>query len=182
LFNISHPWDTVTKAAWRKYPNPMNTSVHSIDVINRSVDAHSGALITHRLIQTSWRIPAWIQKFININPDCYVSEISQLDPNKKIMTSQSTNLSMVQNIAIEERLIYSQHPRDINKTHMINESTITIKGVPLSNYLEKIIENTMVSKSNSGKLAMEWVIEKINNEVKEISKNSTFNHSNDNYL
>lgn len=53
----SHPWETVTKAAMQKYPNPMNPSVFGVDVLDRSVDTE-GRLHSTRLLSTEWGLPA----------------------------------------------------------------------------------------------------------------------------
>lgn len=58
FFSLSHPWDTVAKAAWRKYPNPINPAVVSLDVLDRKVER--GILKSHRLIGSSWSLPQWV--------------------------------------------------------------------------------------------------------------------------
>lgn len=58
FFICSHPWETVVKAACRKYPNPLNPSVLGTDVIDRKVK--DGVLYSHRLVTTQWRFPTWI--------------------------------------------------------------------------------------------------------------------------
>ena len=55
---FSHPWETVAQAAWRKYPNPMNTAVVGTDVIERTVI--DGVLHTHRLVRSQWYFPKWV--------------------------------------------------------------------------------------------------------------------------
>lgn len=56
---FSHPWETVAQAAWRKYPNPMNTAVIGTDVVERRVV--DGILHTQRLVSSKWLFPAWAQ-------------------------------------------------------------------------------------------------------------------------
>lgn len=56
----SHPWETVTKAAMQKYPNPMNPSVKGVDVLDRSVDKH-GCLHSKRLLSTEWGLPSIVK-------------------------------------------------------------------------------------------------------------------------
>lgn len=53
----SHPWETVTKAAMQKYPNPMNPGVVGVDVLNRHVDTQ-GRLYSNRLLSTEWGLPS----------------------------------------------------------------------------------------------------------------------------
>lgn len=56
----SHPWETVTQAAWRKYPNPISQGVIGTDVIERRVV--EGVLHSHRIVSSKWFIPKWAQK------------------------------------------------------------------------------------------------------------------------
>lgn len=62
-FHYSYPWETVVQAAWRKYPNPMNTAVVGIDVVDRKVT--NGILFTHRLVMSKWKFPAWASPVSN---------------------------------------------------------------------------------------------------------------------
>lgn len=57
LLSLSHPWETVTKAAMQKYPNPMNPSVFGVDVLDRRVDSQ-GRLHSTRLLSTEWGLPS----------------------------------------------------------------------------------------------------------------------------
>lgn len=56
----SYPWDTVIKAAMRKYPNPMNPNVTGVDVLDRTLDAE-GRLHSHRLLSTEWGLPSIVR-------------------------------------------------------------------------------------------------------------------------
>lgn len=56
----SYPWETVIKAAMRKYPNPMNPNVIGVDVLDRSLDTE-GRLHSHRLLSTEWGLPAIVR-------------------------------------------------------------------------------------------------------------------------
>nr|CAD7459661.1 unnamed protein product [Timema tahoe] len=56
-----HPWETVAQAAWRKYPNPMNTAVIGTDIVDRKVV--DGILHTHRLVSSIWGFPRWAQSW-----------------------------------------------------------------------------------------------------------------------
>ena len=59
MLSDSHPWETVTKAAMQKYPNPMNPNVFGVDVLARGVDA-SGRLHSSRLLSADWGMPSMI--------------------------------------------------------------------------------------------------------------------------
>lgn len=60
LFSCSYPWETVIKAAMRKYPNPMNPNVIGVDVLERNLD-EGGRLHSHRLLSTEWGLPAIVR-------------------------------------------------------------------------------------------------------------------------
>uniref|UniRef100_A0A5F8G4D9 PRELI domain containing 3B n=1 Tax=Monodelphis domestica TaxID=13616 RepID=A0A5F8G4D9_MONDO len=134
-----HPWETVTTAAMQKYPNPMNPSVVGVDVLARHIDP-TGKLHSHRLLSTEWGMPS-IVKSISF-----------------------TNL-----VSVDERLIYKPHPQEPGKTILTQEAIITVKGVSLSSYLEGLMESTISSNANKGREAMEWVINKLNAEIEELT-------------
>ncbi|RWS27717.1 protein slowmo-like protein [Leptotrombidium deliense] len=164
---FSHPWETVVTAAWRKYPNPMNPAVVGIDVVDRNVQ--NGVLKTHRLICMEWGLPQWAIRILGADKTCFASEHSEVDPTKKIMTMQSKNLTFCNEISIMEKLTYSPHPMKPESTLLKQEAVITVHGVPLSSYFEDFISKTVSVNANKGRLAMEWVIGKINSEVHELT-------------
>lgn len=168
IFN--HPWETVTQATWRKYPNPMNPSVIGIDVMDRKVS--DGILHTHRLICTKFGLPAWANNLLGKDRTCYVSEYSKVDPMRKTMTLESRNLSLCNYLTFDEKLTYCQHPTIENCTLLKQEAVVNIRGIPLTNYLENIMTNTISSNASKGRLAMEWVITKINSEVQELTNSA----------
>ncbi|XP_036730832.1 PRELI domain containing protein 3A isoform X5 [Balaenoptera musculus] len=90
---FGHPWDTVIKAAMRKYPNPMNPSVVGVDVLERSVDSR-GRLHSHRLLSTEWGLPGLVRAILGTSRTLtYIREHSIVDPVGKKMELCSTNVS-----------------------------------------------------------------------------------------
>ena len=81
----------VTQAAWRKYPNPLNTSVVAIDIVDRKIK--EGKLHSHRLLTTRWGVPRWAQTLFGADKMGYASEHSVVDPEQKVMTMMSRNVS-----------------------------------------------------------------------------------------
>ncbi|XP_072169306.1 PRELI domain containing protein 3A-like [Diadema setosum] len=165
---FNHPWETVTQAAWRKYPNPMNPSVVGIDVIDRKVDSR-GRLHSRRLLSTEWGLPGWVRSLIGLQPTCYGSEYSIVDPKEKTFTAQTANISLQNYVTIHERLVYKPHPTNKDATVLTQEAIVTVKGLSLGSHLEKMVTNTISSKAGAGREAMEWVIEKINKEMSELA-------------
>ncbi|CAG0883854.1 unnamed protein product [Darwinula stevensoni] len=168
---FNHPWETVAQAAWRKYPNPMNPAVIGIDVLDRKVD--NGVLCSHRLLSSSWGFPFWAQNIVGAEDVCYASELSKVDPRKKIFCLKTHNvcsiLTFMKNLAVDESLVYCPHPEDSGKTLLKQEAVVTVKGVPLTSYLESILTGIISSNANKGRQAMEWVIGHINSEVQELT-------------
>lgn len=66
LLACRYPWETVVKAAMRKYPNPMNPNVIGVDVLERNLD-EGGRLHSHRLLSTQWALPA-IVRAVSLHP------------------------------------------------------------------------------------------------------------------
>jgi len=160
---FNHPWEKVTQAAWRKYPNPMNPSVGVIHVVERTVK--DGGLRSHRLVGCHWGLPSWIATIVGSPKVMYGNERSEVDPGNQIMTLKSRNITLCNYIAVDEKLEYIRHPTDSKKTILKQEAVVTVEGVPLSNYLEDLLTSTISVNANKGRQAMEWVLRKINDEL-----------------
>ncbi|KAL4655760.1 PRELI domain containing protein 3B [Arapaima gigas] len=167
IFN--HPWETVTKAAMQKYPNPMNPSVFGVDVLDRQVDAQ-GRLHSSRLLSAEWGLPSIVKSLIGTTRTCtYIQEHSVVDPKEKVFELKSTNLTFTNMVSVDERLVYRPHPQDPDKTVLTQEALITVKGVSLSSYLEGLMANTISTNAGKGREAMEWVIRRLNTEIGELA-------------
>merc|ERR1712179_611510 len=136
-----HPWETVAQASWRKYPNPMNPNVVAIDVLER--DVQNGILHSQRLLSSKWVFPNWAKKIVGNERVCYAKEHSTVDPSSRTMTLFTQNLSFCHLMSIDERLSYTAHPDDPSKTLLTQEAVVTVRGVPLSSYLEGFLANTI---------------------------------------
>ncbi|XP_033983568.1 PRELI domain containing protein 3A isoform X1 [Trematomus bernacchii] len=140
---FSYPWETVIKAAMRKYPNPMNPNVVGVDVLDRSLDAE-GRLHSHRLLSTEWGLPGIVRAILGTNhTQTYVQEHSIVDPEKKKMELCSTNITLTNLISVDERLLYSPHPDNPDVTILTQEAIITVKGLSLGSYLEGMMAMRM---------------------------------------
>lgn len=172
-YTFNNPWEKVTQAAWRKYPNPMNPSVANIDVLDRRID--NGVLHTHRIIGSQWGLPSWVQTIVGSPNIMYAVERSEVDPLLKKMTLRTRNLTFCNFIAVDESLIYEPHPSEPEKTLLRQEAVVLVQGVPLSSYMESLLANTISSNASKGRLAMEWVLHKINDEIKDFSSTAMKN-------
>ncbi|XP_043491696.1 protein slowmo [Polistes fuscatus] len=156
---FNHTWETVTQAAWRKYPNPINSSIIGTDVIDRKVI--DGILHTHRLVSSRFGFPRWAQALIGHAKICYASEKSEVDPVNREMILKTRNLTFCNHIAVDETVRYTPHPNDPEKTLLQQEAVVTVSGVPLTHYMEELLTSKIRFNSGMGRQAMEWVIEKL---------------------
>lgn len=164
---FNHPWETVAQAAWRKYPNPINPAVTGTDVVERKVE--DGILHTSRLISSKWYFPRWVQAIIGTPNVCYATETSTVNPVERNMTLKTVNITFGRILTVDENLYYKSHPTDPSKTLLQQDATVSVAGVPLGHLMEDLLSKTISSNAGKGRLALEWVIEKINSEVQGIA-------------
>uniref|UniRef100_A0A8D8SUF6 Protein slowmo n=1 Tax=Cacopsylla melanoneura TaxID=428564 RepID=A0A8D8SUF6_9HEMI len=174
---FDHPWETIVQATWRKYPNPMNTAVKGIDVIDRKVE--NGILKSHRLLSSQWGLPNWARSVVGSTNIFYASERSEIDPKRREMTLETNNLTYGHVIAVDERLVYQPHPEDNSKTLLKQEAVVTVRGIPLSSYVENLLTSKISHNAGKGRLAIEWVINKLDSEVQDLksSTDEILNHT-----
>ncbi|XP_034178525.1 PRELI domain containing slowmo isoform X1 [Osmia lignaria lignaria] len=143
---FDHPWETVVKAACRKYPNPLNPSVLGTDVIDRKVE--QGVLYSHRLVTTEWRFPTWILPFFGHRGPYYASEWSEVNPESKEMVVRTVNISLGKHVSVGEVVTYSEHPENPETTLLTQQAVISITGVPLIDHLERLLTHTIEQNAN----------------------------------
>jgi len=158
---FEHSWETVVKAALQKYPNPLSPNVTGVDVVERRiVDGHK--LKSHRLFQTQWQVPGWISRVLGGNKVCFGSEHSTIDARERTLTLKSRNLTFSNMLSIDERLVYRPHPDNPRgKTQLTQEAVITVQQMPLVDYMESLLCNTINANAHKGRQAIEFVIERM---------------------
>jgi hypothetical protein len=166
---FDHPWEMISQAAWRKYPNPTNPNIVAIDVLGRRISA-DGALTTERLFTTKFAFPRWIAPFIPMSEHCYSTEKSTVNPQTRSMVLESRNLSLGRVITVDERLEYSPHPTDPSKTLLTQQAIITVNGLPLVGRIEGAMASTIATNATKGRQAMEWVVSTITAEAADIGR------------
>jgi len=164
---FSHPWETVTKAMWRKYPNPLNPHVVGVDVVNRRVTPE-GNLVSERLMTTEWGLANWVKKLIGFEEHAYAHEISTVDAKNKTLAINSRNLTFDSTVSVEERITYSPDPQDADKTVMTQQAIVTVQGVPLTSYMEQLVTSSIAGNATKGREALESVILRVQSEAKDI--------------
>ncbi|XP_076768645.1 PRELI domain containing protein 3A isoform X2 [Arvicanthis niloticus] len=127
----------------RKYPNPMNPCVVGVDVLERSVDG-CGRLHSLRLLSTEWGLPGLVRAILGANRTLtYIKERSVVDPAARKMELCSTNITLTNLVSVNERLVYTPHPENPEKTVLTQEAIITVKGISLGSYLESLMATTI---------------------------------------
>jgi len=169
---FSHPWETVTKALWRKYPNPLNPHVIGVDIVDRRVTPE-GHLFSERLMTTEWGLANWVKKLIGFDEHAYAHEISTVDPENKTLSINSRNLTFDSKVNVEERISYSPHPEDPAKTLMTQQAIVTVQGVPLTSYMEQLMTSSIAGNASKGREALESVILRVQSEAKDIKETLT---------
>ncbi|KAL1402982.1 hypothetical protein pipiens_019566 [Culex pipiens pipiens] len=100
---------------------------------------------------------------------CYASEQSTVDPGKRLMTLKTINLTFGSFLSVYETLRYVPHPTDPCKTLLKQEATVQVEGVPLNRYMEDVLTKNISTNAGKGRQGLEWVIGKLNSEVKELA-------------
>ncbi|CAG9833380.1 unnamed protein product [Diabrotica balteata] len=67
---------------------------------------------------------------------------------------------------------YTPHPADPTKTLLKQEAVVTVKEVPLTNYMEDLITTKISNNVGKGRQAMEWVINKLNDKIKDLTRST----------
>ena len=165
---FGHNWETVVQSQFRKYPNPHNNNVLGTDVVDRHVD-EQGKLHSHRIITSDWRLAPWVQRLIGVNRECYAHEYSTVDPQSRLMQMKSVNLTFCSFVTMKEQMSYSPHPQDPQKTLLRQETSVLVQGVPLTSYMESLILSTVSANASKGRSAIDWVVDKINQESRNVS-------------
>jgi len=157
---FSHPWKKVTEAAWKKYPNELNTNVKAIDVIDRKV-TDDGKVFTTRIFGSNWNLPTFITSLLGMPESCYAVEYSEVDMKNEKMTLKMINYTFWGILAAEETLVYEPDKTDSNKTSLTQSAKISVNGIQFANYFEGVICSNFESTSVKGRKALQQVLHKL---------------------
>ncbi|KAK9475308.1 PRELI-like family-domain-containing protein [Dipodascopsis tothii] len=120
--HFDHPWDRLTAANWKKYPNELSTHVVAVDVLRREINPATQVLMTERLITCRQNIPTWITALIGAKNVSYVREVSEVDLKNHTLTMRSVNLTMNNLLRVQETVQYK--PESATRTLFHQEATI----------------------------------------------------------
>lgn len=91
-YTYEHPWEVVTEASLRKYPNRWCPQVQRVETLKRTVDSN-GRLLSRRLFQGTNPVPSWLHWLIGSEP-AYAVEDSVIDSREKTMVLCLRSLSL----------------------------------------------------------------------------------------
>lgn len=103
-----HPWETVSTASWRKYPNEKAPHVTHVDYLWRHVDPETGCLHTARLITCKQAGPAFVASLLSgHDSNALAYEESVVDPRGRSFSVVSRNLTLSNLVDVEETCQYT---------------------------------------------------------------------------
>jgi len=159
-----HPWNNVTSAFWRKYPNPLAPQVIEVDCYDRSLDVKSGDLTTRRIVTCEiGGLPDWMSQ-IGVSNRIFCYETTVVNAERQEMVVKSRNLTMSSVMLIEETCAYKSHPSNANWTQYSQEARISAFFPLLSSRLESFTHTCLSSKAIKGLEAIEFLCQRIHKE------------------
>ncbi|AWU78373.1 uncharacterized protein C5L36_0E04280 [Pichia kudriavzevii] len=155
---FDYPWDYVSAANWRKYPNKMSTHVVAVDVLNREFDPIQQTLLTERLIKCEQNIPSWLQVIIpNVNVS-YVREVSIINLQNQTLTMRSINLTMKNLLKVYETVQY-EPASDPNKTTFTQCARLSSNQPWIGPKIESWALATFAQNAAKGKMGFDSVLQ-----------------------
>ncbi len=157
-----YPWDIVSRAFWRKYPNPRLQYVVRMDIVSRFID-NGGRLCTARVAKCVERgMPEWVESILGRY--WYVYEETICDPVAKTLELKSTNLTFRTVTTIDEMCLYRQQaaPDDsMTHTKYSQDSRIAFFIPLVSDQLERLSLNRGQENAVKGLSSMEDLCKRI---------------------
>lgn len=89
-----------------------------------------------------------------------------MDLKNRSFTLESINLTFGNTVECKEKMIYSPHPEDPEKTLLVQETAIEVKTMAMTSYLEGVALDNVVPNVQKGRRAIEWVMEEFHNFAK----------------
>lgn len=157
---FNYPWDYVSAANWRKYPNEQSKHVVGVDVLRRELK--QGKLITERLITCKQPIPSWLQYMVGVEDRSYVREVSIIDPVSHTLTMRSVNLTMTSLLKVRETVIYKPDPMHPNSSTIFTQRAQIVSSygwMSVRSKIEQWAAERFSQNASKGKLGFESVLE-----------------------
>ncbi|GJW04756.1 protein slowmo homolog isoform X2 [Tanacetum coccineum] len=92
-----HPWERVTSASWRKFPDPENirtlSHILEVDTLNHKLNPEEGKLYTTRAITIHAPVPWFLRKIVGQDM-CHCVESTMVDAKTRSMQLATRNISL----------------------------------------------------------------------------------------
>jgi len=162
---FEYPFSTLTKAVWRKYPNPLKPEVLGTDVIKRNLEP-DGSLVSERIIHSLFNLPSWSHSILGSQDQAqYVYEKSRMEPQREVMRAWSRNITHARIVTVGETITY--RGLDDGRTLLTQESAVEVH-IPFCGYLEQYIVDNIATNSLKGAEALEWSAKRVSDEEKHL--------------
>ncbi len=137
IATLKYPWGSVVHAYESRFPrNPLFPYIENTEVLESEQSEHVKREVRRLSIDPG--MPGWLKTFARIKHFVFIEE-SIVDYQKRMMTLNTRNESLVYYTSVQENCVYRQHPE--NEQWTLKEQTGYYK---LHTYLfgwEKSIEN-----------------------------------------
>eukprot|EP00164_Ancoracysta_twista_P002380 GFYU01003154.1.p1 GENE.GFYU01003154.1~~GFYU01003154.1.p1 ORF type:complete len:188 (-),score=54.52 GFYU01003154.1:490-1053(-) len=163
-YTYQHPFDTVTKAIWQKYPHNKLNHVKNVDVFARSVDPKTKTLHSSRLLTCSFDgVPSFVKSMVGgENLQHLVYEESAVSAEKKTFVMRARNVTLSSILDIDETCTYKQHPENKDWTILHQETKVTAgPALSGSKMLERMCVNKIGGQASKGREVLESICEMI---------------------
>lgn len=155
-----HPWQNVTTAFWRKYPNKFSDHIKAVDTVKRDFDTTTGQLTTTRLVSCESSLPSWMTS-LGISSKAFAIERTTVHPQEKKMVVQSQNLTGSSIMVVQETCTYTQHADNKDWTNYRQEAQISAFMPIVRQQLENYTLANFSMRSNQGLEVMENLCQQI---------------------
>jgi len=171
---LNHTWAQTVEGAIHKYPNDHNTSVRSIDILNRSID-QNGNLITEKLITSKFDVNKAMTSVLNklglpIKEQQKTMEISTLNLSNKFYLMKTHNITYFGSIDLYENLLYL--PGQGNTTVLKQSTEVNMYAQNYNslwrwviNLGEGILHSSIGTNVSKGRIGLESVINQLKQDI-----------------
>tara|TARA_R110002050_G_scaffold285184_2_gene434722 strand:+ start:262 stop:825 length:564 start_codon:yes stop_codon:yes gene_type:complete len=156
-----HPWNDISIASWRKYPNTNRPDILSVDIIDRSFDPETGILRATRLITSDPNLPSWLRPWFPKSVS-YCVEESEVDPRNKRMVLRSRNYTGSTLCQLTETCTYTPSATNSSHTDFRQDVEIDANLYGIASRVESAFMERFTSAAVKGREIMEDAVATIN--------------------
>ncbi|KAI3630713.1 hypothetical protein MIR68_012148 [Amoeboaphelidium protococcarum] len=164
---INHPWQQVTIAQWRKYPNEFSPQVLHVDILDRHIN-EKGQLVTERLIACQQPLPSLFKRFFNVEDVILFKEFSIVDPIAKEFKASTQNITYADLVEMKEDIAYMSNAQGNDGDNECTrfDQTASVESViggyqRVKNQVEEFCVLKFKSNAERGRGGLEFAIQKI---------------------